>query len=114
MDGDEVWRIVDRVKELIKYKGYQVPPAELEALLVNHPGVADAAVIPIPDESGGEAPKACVVAAGEQLDPDELMGWVAERVAPYKRIRAVEFVDEIPKSPSGKILRRLLRDGATR
>ena len=114
VDGEEVWRIVDRVKELIKYKGYQVPPAELEALLVNHPGVADAAVIPIPDESGGEAPKACVVAAGEQLDPDELMDWVAERVAPYKRIRAVEFVEEIPKSPSGKILRRLLRDGATR
>jgi acyl-CoA synthetase (AMP-forming)/AMP-acid ligase II len=103
-----VWRIVDRVKELIKYKGYQVPPAELEALLIGHPAVADAAVIPIPDEEGGEAPKACVVAAGD-LDPDELMAWVAERVAPYKRIRAVEVVDEIPRSPSGKILRRLLR-----
>jgi acyl-CoA synthetase (AMP-forming)/AMP-acid ligase II len=112
-DGD-IWRIVDRVKELIKYKGYQVPPAELEALLLGHPGVADVAVIPIPHESGGEAPKACVVAAGDDLDPDELMAWVAERVAPYKRIRAVEFVDEIPKSASGKILRRLLRDGAGR
>ena len=112
-DGD-IWRIVDRVKELIKYKGYQVPPAELEALLLGHPGVADVAVIPIPHESGGEAPKACVVAAGDDLDPDELMAWVAERVAPYKRIRAVEFVDEIPKSASGKILRRLLRDGAVR
>jgi acyl-CoA synthetase (AMP-forming)/AMP-acid ligase II len=105
-----VFRIVDRVKELIKYKGYQVPPAELEALLVGHPAVADAAVIPMPDEGGGEAPKACVVCAGDELDPDELMAWVAERVAPYKRIRAVEIVDEIPKSASGKIMRRLLRD----
>jgi acyl-CoA synthetase (AMP-forming)/AMP-acid ligase II len=111
LDDGDVWRIVDRVKELIKYKGYQVPPAELEALLINHPDVADAAVVPIPDEAGGEAPKACVVPAGDDLDPDALMAWVAERVAPYKRIRAVEIVDEIPKSASGKILRRLLRDG---
>jgi acyl-CoA synthetase (AMP-forming)/AMP-acid ligase II len=110
VDEDGVFRIVDRVKELIKYKGYQVPPAELEALLVGHPAVADAAVIPMPDESGGEAPKACVVCAGETLDGDELMAWVADRVAPYKRIRAVEVVDEIPKSASGKIMRRLLRD----
>ena len=110
VEQDGVFRIVDRVKELIKYKGYQVPPAELEALLINHPDVADAAVIPIPDEAGGEAPKACVVASGEEIDRDELMAWVAERVAPYKRIRAVELVDEIPKSASGKIMRRLLRD----
>jgi acyl-CoA synthetase (AMP-forming)/AMP-acid ligase II len=112
LEGD-VWRIVDRVKELIKYKGYQVPPAELEALLVNHPAVSDAAVIPTLDASGEEVPKACVVPAGEDLDPDELMAWVAERVAPYKRIRAVEVVPDIPRSPSGKILRRLLREGAT-
>jgi acyl-CoA synthetase (AMP-forming)/AMP-acid ligase II len=112
LEDGELWRIVDRVKELIKYKGYQVPPAELEALLVNHPDVADAAVIPIPDEAAGEAPKACIVPAGDDLDPDALMAWMAERVAPYKRIRAVEIVDEIPKSPSGKILRRLLREGA--
>jgi acyl-CoA synthetase (AMP-forming)/AMP-acid ligase II len=109
LEGDGIWRIVDRVKELIKYKGYQVPPAELEALLIGHPAVADAAVIPMPHESGGEAPKACVVAAGA-LDPEELMAWVAERVAPFKRIRAVAIVDEIPRSPSGKILRRLLRE----
>jgi acyl-CoA synthetase (AMP-forming)/AMP-acid ligase II len=108
-DGGD-FRIVDRVKELIKYKGYQVPPAELEALLIGHPGIADAAVIPIPDADGGEAPKACVVAAGDAPDAGELMAWVAEHVAPYKRIRAVEFVDEIPRSASGKILRRLLRD----
>jgi acyl-CoA synthetase (AMP-forming)/AMP-acid ligase II len=109
LEQGETWRIVDRVKELIKYKGYQVPPAELEALLIGHPAVADAAVIPIADEQGGEAPKACVVCT-EELDADELMAWVGERVAPYKRIRAVEVVDEIPKSASGKILRRLLRD----
>jgi acyl-CoA synthetase (AMP-forming)/AMP-acid ligase II len=112
IEDGEVWRIVDRVKELIKYKGYQVPPAELEALLVGHPAVADAAVIPIPDEHCGEAPKACVVCAGDDLDRDELMAWVAERVAPYKRIRAVEIVEEIPKSASEKIMRRLLRDRA--
>ena len=110
LDDDGSFRIVDRVKELIKYKGYQVPPAELEALLVGHPAIADAAVIPMPDEAGGEAPKACVVLAGDGFDADELMAWVAERVAPYKRIRAVEVVDEIPKSASGKIMRRLLRD----
>ena len=101
--------IVDRLKELIKYKGYQVPPAELEAVLVSHPKVKDAAVIGIPMDDGGEAPKACVVCE-DGLDADELMAYVAERVAPYKRIRDVEFVDEVPKSASGKILRRLLRE----
>jgi acyl-CoA synthetase (AMP-forming)/AMP-acid ligase II len=109
-DEDGVFRIVDRVKELIKYKGYQVPPAELEALLVGHPGVAEAAVIPCRDPEGEEVPKACVVASGERLDEEELMAWVAERVAPHKRVRVVEVVEEIPRSPSGKILRRLLRD----
>ncbi len=108
LEGD-VYFIVDRVKELIKYKGYQVAPAELEALLLTHPDVADAAVVPIYDEAGGEAPKAFVVAR-EPVEPDVLMAWVAERVAPYKLIRAVEFVEQIPKSPSGKILRRVLRD----
>jgi acyl-CoA synthetase (AMP-forming)/AMP-acid ligase II len=99
--------IVDRLKELIKYKGHQVPPAELEAVLVSHPKVKDAGVIGVPMEDGGEAPKACVVAE-DGLDADELMAYVAERVAPYKRIREVEFIDEIPKSASGKILRREL------
>jgi acyl-CoA synthetase (AMP-forming)/AMP-acid ligase II len=101
--------IVDRLKELIKYKGYQVPPAELEAVLVSHPKVKDAGVIGLQLDGGEEAPKACVVVDGE-VDPDELMAYVAERVAPYKRIRQVEIVDEIPKSPSGKILRRVLRE----
>jgi acyl-CoA synthetase (AMP-forming)/AMP-acid ligase II len=101
--------IVDRLKELIKYKAYQVPPAELEAVLVSHPQIRDAGVIGVPHEDGGEAPKACIVAENE-IDPDEVMAYVAERVAPYKRVREVEIVDEIPKSPSGKILRRLLRE----
>jgi acyl-CoA synthetase (AMP-forming)/AMP-acid ligase II len=101
--------IVDRLKELIKYKAYQVPPAELEAVLVSHPKIQDAGVIGVPHEEGGEAPKACIV-ADDDTDPDEVMAYVAERVAPYKRVRAVEVVDEIPKSASGKILRRLLRE----
>ncbi len=99
--------VVDRAKELIKFKGYAVAPAELEALLLTHPGVQDAAVVPFPDESAGEIPKAFVVRSGD-VDAAELIGWIAERVAPQKKIRKVEFVDRIPKSPSGKILRRLL------
>jgi acyl-coenzyme A synthetase/AMP-(fatty) acid ligase len=86
-----------------------VPPAELEALLVSHPKVRDAGVIGVPNADGEEVPKACVV-CDDDLDPDELIAWVAEKVAPYKRIREVEFVDEIPKSASGKILRRVLRE----
>jgi acyl-CoA synthetase (AMP-forming)/AMP-acid ligase II len=109
---DGVLRITDRLKELIKVKGFQVAPAELEGLLCTHPSVADAAVVGVPDEAAGEVPKAFVVARGEVV-PDELMAWVAERVAPHKRVRAVAVVGEIPKLPSGKILRRLLRDGAT-
>ncbi|MGN7860106.1 AMP-binding protein [Microbacterium sp. 22303] len=102
--------IVDRLKELIKYKGYQVPPAELEAVLLEHPDVADAAVIGVPDEDAGEIPKAFVVAQpGRVVDPEELRSFVAERVAPYKRIRLVEFIDVVPKSAAGKILRRELR-----
>src|SRR4051812_9049395 len=109
IDSEGFTFIVDRLKELIKYKGHQVPPAELEAVLVSHPKGKDAGVIGGPMGDGGEAPKACVVVE-DDLDPDELMAWVAERVAPYKRIREVEIVDEVPKSASGKILRRLLRD----
>ncbi|HJR08587.1 MAG TPA: 4-coumarate--CoA ligase family protein [Pyrinomonadaceae bacterium] len=102
--------IVDRLKELIKYKGMQVAPAELEALLLTHPSVADAAVVPLPDEAAGELPKAFVVRkqGAESLTPAELMAFVARQVAPYKKIRQLEFIDKIPKSASGKILRRLL------
>jgi acyl-CoA synthetase (AMP-forming)/AMP-acid ligase II len=109
IDSEGFTFIVDRLKELIKYKGYQVPPAELEAVLVSHPKVTDAGVIGVPMDDGGEFPKAYVV-TDDGLDPEELMAYVAERVAPYKRIREVEFVDEIPKSASGKILRRQLRE----
>jgi acyl-CoA synthetase (AMP-forming)/AMP-acid ligase II len=108
-DEDGYCTIVDRLKELIKYKGYQVPPAELEALLLAHPAVADAAVIGVPDEEAGELPKAfVVVAAGQELDHEALMDWVGERVAPQKRIRLVEEIEAVPKSASGKILRREL------
>jgi acyl-CoA synthetase (AMP-forming)/AMP-acid ligase II len=99
--------VVDRVKELIKYKAYQVAPAELEAVLLSHPAVADAAVIPSPDDEAGEVPKAFVVLKSEAT-AEELMAFVAGRVAPYKKVRRVEFVEQIPKSPSGKILRRVL------
>jgi 4-coumarate--CoA ligase len=101
--------IVDRLKELIKYKGYQVAPAELEALLLTSPDVADAAVIAVPDEEAGEIPKAFIVRAREEADEESVMAFVAERVSPYKRVRAVEFIDAIPKSSSGKILRKDLR-----
>ena len=106
-DADGYFTIADRLKELIKYKGYQVPPAELEALLLSHPAVADAAVIPKADEEAGEVPKAFVVLKGE-VTAEVIMAFVAERVAPHKKVRDVEFVDEIPKSASGKILRRVL------
>lgn len=99
--------VVDRLKELIKYKGRQVAPAELEAVLLSHPAIADAAVIPSPDEEAGEVPKAFVVLQKE-ASPDDIMSFVAERVAPHKRIRKLEFVSEIPKTPAGKILRRIL------
>ncbi len=109
VDGNNWFRIVDRVKELIKYKGLQVPPAELEAVLLGHPAIADAAVIPVPDEEAGEIPKAFVVIRSP-IDAEAVMAYVAEHVAPYKKVRRVEFVASIPKSPSGKILRRLLVD----
>jgi acyl-CoA synthetase (AMP-forming)/AMP-acid ligase II len=109
-DPDGTYRIVDRLKELIKYKGFQVPPAELEAILIAHPEVADCAVIGVPDDEAGELPKAYVVPSGESLDHDALMAHVAEQVSPQKRIRLVEEIDEIPKSPSGKILRRVLKE----
>ena len=110
VDEDDDVYIVDRVKELIKYKGYQVAPAELEAVLQSHSDVADAAVIPSPEEEAGEVPKAFVVRAptAPHLDAETVMAFVAEQVAPYKKVRRVEFVDEIPKTASGKILRRNL------
>ena len=104
-------QIVDRKKEMIKYKGFGIAPAELEALLHEHPAVADCAVVPKADPDAGEIPRAFVVLnAGIAVSGEELMRFVAERVAGYKQVRAVEFVAEIPKNPSGKILRRVLKE----
>jgi acyl-CoA synthetase (AMP-forming)/AMP-acid ligase II len=109
VDGDGYFFVMDRLKELIKYKGQQVAPAELEALLLTHPAIADAAVIPSPDEEAGEVPKAFIaVQAGQHVSAEEVMAFVADKVAPHKRIRRVEFVEQVPKSLYGKILRRVL------
>ncbi|HVM07939.1 MAG TPA: 4-coumarate--CoA ligase family protein [Acidimicrobiales bacterium] len=110
-DADGHLYIVDRVKELIKFKGFQVAPAELEALVVTHPAVADVAVIGIPDVEAGELPKAFVVLKpGAEATEDDIKDFVKGKVATYKQLAMVEFVSEIPKSASGKILRRMLRD----
>lgn len=113
VDSDGHLYIVDRLKELIKYKGFQVPPAELEALLLTHPAVADAAVIGLPDDEAGEVPVGYVALKADQtVTAEEIKAFVAERVATYKQLRDVTIVDAIPKSASGKILRRVLRDQA--
>ena len=107
VDEDGYFYIVDRLKEFIKYKGYQVAPAELEALLLTHPAVADAAVIPKADTEAGEVPKAFIVKRSD-VTAEEIMAFVAEHVAPFKKVRVVEFIEKVPKSASGKILRREL------
>jgi acyl-CoA synthetase (AMP-forming)/AMP-acid ligase II len=111
VDDQGRYTVVDRVKELIKYKGYQVAPAELVAVLLNHPEIADAAVIGVPEkETGEELPKAFVVRApGSELSEESVMDFMAERVAPHKKIRLVEFIDAVPKSAAGKILRKDLK-----
>ncbi|WTW92126.1 AMP-binding protein [Streptomycetaceae bacterium NBC_01309] len=124
VDEHGVFHVVDRLKELIKYHGYQVAPAELEAVLLTHAGIADAAVVGVADAHGQEVPMAFVVRAarapgnpgpegevpgGEVLDADAVTAYVAARVAPHKKVRRVAFLDAIPKSPAGKILRRQLR-----
>lgn len=110
VDDDGVFWIVDRLKELIKYKGYQVAPAELEALLLTHPLIADAAVVGAPDDDGQEVPKAFVVkVADADLDEDAVMAFVEEHVAPHKKVRQVAFIEVVPKSSSGKILRKDLK-----
>ncbi|KQX75895.1 AMP-binding protein [Aeromicrobium sp. Root472D3] len=110
VDSQGAVTIVDRLKELIKYKGYQVAPAEIEGLLLEHPDIADVAVVGDPIGDGDEAPHAYVVVApGAIIDEDTVLSYVQERVAPYKKVRAVSFIDAVPKSASGKILRRTLR-----
>ena len=104
--------IKDRKKEMIKFKGFGIAPAEIEALLVEHAGIADAAVIGKPDAEAGEVPKAFVVRkpGHAALDAGEIIAWARGRLAGYKTLHEVEFVDSIPKNPSGKILRRVLKE----
>ncbi|MBN9392998.1 MAG: long-chain fatty acid--CoA ligase [Chloroflexi bacterium] len=112
MDEEGYVIISDRKKEMIKYKGFGIAPAEIEALLFEHPAVADVAVIPKPDEEAGEIPKAFVVlrATADPITPDDLVKWANGKLAGYKNLREVEFIDAIPKNPSGKLLRRVLKD----
>jgi acyl-CoA synthetase (AMP-forming)/AMP-acid ligase II len=103
--------IVDRIKELIKFKGFQVAPAELEALLITHPKIADVAVIGIPDDEAGEIPKAFVTnVPGEDVTLEEIQALVSEHLVSYKQIQQLEVIEAIPKSASGKILRKDLRN----
>jgi long-chain acyl-CoA synthetase len=109
IDADGSVYIVDRKKEMIKYKGFAVAPAEVEAVLFQHPAVADCAVIGKPDLEAGEIPKALVLLRpGEEVSADTLIEFVGSRIAGYKKVREVEFVTTIPKTASGKILRRVL------
>ena len=111
IDEDGHLTIVDRVKELIKFKGFQIAPAELEALLLTHPAIADAAVIGVPDDEAGERPRAFIVVKPDaEVSIQEITDFTAEHVATYKVVHDVVFTDEIPKSASGKILRRVLRE----
>jgi acyl-CoA synthetase (AMP-forming)/AMP-acid ligase II len=111
IDADGHLYVVDRLKELIKYKGFQVPPAELEAVLLRHPDVTDAAVVGVPDEEAGEVPVGYVVLRpGASASPEQIRQFVAGQVASYKQLRRLEVIDAIPKSASGKILRRMLRE----
>jgi acyl-CoA synthetase (AMP-forming)/AMP-acid ligase II len=111
VDEDHHVSIVDRLKELIKYKGFQVPPAELEAVIITHPKVADVAVIGIEDAEAGELPKAFVVVRpGETVTLEEIQTLMREHLVSYKQIRLLEVIEAIPKSASGKILRRELRN----
>jgi acyl-CoA synthetase (AMP-forming)/AMP-acid ligase II len=114
IDADGHLYVVDRLKELIKYKGFQVPPAELEAVLLRHPDITDAAVVGLPDEEAGEIPAGYVtLRPGASCSPEEIRQFVAGQVAGYKQLRRLEVIDAIPKSASGKILRRVLRDAAS-
>jgi acyl-CoA synthetase (AMP-forming)/AMP-acid ligase II len=108
-DADGYLFIVDRLKELIKVGGAQVAPSELEAVIAAYPGVADVAVVGQPSAAAGERPVAYVVAC-KPIGADALMGWVAERVAPFKQLHAVEIIDSIPRQPNGKVMRRLLKE----
>lgn len=107
VDADGYVAFIERLKEMIKYRGYQIAPAEIEAVLLEHPAVLDVTVVPMPNAESGEAPKAFVQRrAGTTASAEDLMEYVEQRVAPYKKVREVEFVEAIPKTASGKTLRR--------
>lgn len=109
IDNDGCLYVVDRLKELIKYKGYQVAPAELEHLLLSHPEIIETAVVPYPDEEAGQVPMAFVVRQPKStLNEEVVVDFISKQVAPYKKIRRVSFISSIPKNPSGKILRKEL------
>ncbi|EPS59940.1 hypothetical protein M569_14863 [Genlisea aurea] len=111
IDADDELFIVDRLKEIIKYKGFQVAPAEIESLLIAHPAISDAAVVPMKDEEAGEVPVAFVVKSnGTHVTEDEIKQYISKQVVFYKRISRVFFVGAVPKSPAGKILRKQLRE----
>jgi acyl-CoA synthetase (AMP-forming)/AMP-acid ligase II len=113
VDADQHIFLIDRLKEMIKYNALQVAPAELEDIILSHPEVLDVAVVGAPDAAAGEIPMAYVVRKnGARVCAEDLMQFVSGRVAAYKKVRAVEFIAEIPKSPSGKILRRILKERA--
>jgi acyl-coenzyme A synthetase/AMP-(fatty) acid ligase len=117
VDSDGFYRIVDRAKEMIKYKGFAIAPAEVEAVLLEHPMVGDCGVIAQRDDAAGEVPLAFVVLRngqdGSEKVATELCGYVAERLTSYKQPREVRFIDSIPRNPSGKILRRVLREAVS-
>ncbi len=112
VDAEGFTYIVDRKKEMIKYKGFGIAPAELESLLLEHPAVMDSAVIGIPDDDAGELPKGFVVIrkGHEDVTPEEIVAFANGKLAGYKKIHTVEFIEAIPKVASGKILRRELKD----
>jgi len=113
IDSEGYMTIVDRLKELIKFKGFQVAPAELEAVLISHPKIADAAVIGLPDDEAGELPIAFIVATDPPPSEDDIKAHLADTLSSYKQVHRIDFVEAIPKSASGKILRRVLRDQIT-
>jgi len=111
VDADGYTYIVDRKKEMIKYKGFGVAPAELESLLLEHPAVMDAAVIGVPDDEAGEVIKGIVVIRkAHEATPEEIMAFANGKLAGYKKVHSIEFIDAIPKTASGKILRRELKE----
>ncbi|HZR43014.1 MAG TPA: long-chain-fatty-acid--CoA ligase [Ktedonobacteraceae bacterium] len=111
-DEDGYITITDRKKEMIKYKGFSIAPAQIEALLLEHPAVADVAIIAKPNDEAGEIPKAFVVRRREyeHVSEDELMLWVNKQLATFKHVREISFIDAIPRNPTGKILRRVLKE----